>query len=54
VNLRGRTGAMVLAIQRGDERIELPAASETLREGDVVVLGGSVEAVEAAAALLEI
>jgi CPA2 family monovalent cation:H+ antiporter-2 len=52
VNLRGRTGAMVLAIQRGDERIELPAARETLREGDVVVLGGSVEAVEAAAALL--
>jgi CPA2 family monovalent cation:H+ antiporter-2 len=52
VNLRGRTGAMVLAIQRGEERILVPSAAEVLRPGDVVAIGGSSEAVAAAEEVL--
>ncbi|HKO57877.1 MAG TPA: TrkA C-terminal domain-containing protein, partial [Thermoanaerobaculia bacterium] len=52
VNLRGRTGAMVLAIQRGEERILVPSAAEVLRAGDVVAIGGSSEAVAAAEEVL--
>jgi CPA2 family monovalent cation:H+ antiporter-2 len=52
VNLRGRTGAMVLAIQRGEERILMPSAAEVLRVGDLVEIGGSSEAVAAAEEVL--
>ncbi|MBV9496756.1 MAG: cation:proton antiporter [Acidobacteria bacterium] len=52
INLRGRTGAMVLAIQRGEERILVPSAAEVLRAGDVVAIGGSEESVAAAEAVL--
>jgi CPA2 family monovalent cation:H+ antiporter-2 len=53
LNLRGVTGATVLALSRG-ERGEsvVPTAEERLREGDVLALAGTHEAVAAAVALL--
>ena len=51
-NLRGMTGATVLAIVRGDEQILMPSGQETLREGDVLAVVGSHEAVESARTLI--
>lgn len=53
LNLRGVTGATVLAITRAGERVVLPVGREVLRAGDVLALAGTQEAVRAAAALLE-
>jgi CPA2 family monovalent cation:H+ antiporter-2 len=55
LNLRGLTGATVLAIVRGDRSTPdsvVPAASEVLRAGDVLALAGSDAAVDQARALL--
>jgi CPA2 family monovalent cation:H+ antiporter-2 len=52
VNLRGLTGATVLAIVRGDRGILAPTAKEVLAAGDVLALVGTHEAVEAAHRLL--
>lgn len=52
INLRGLTGATVLAIHRSDDDVLLPSAGETLNGGDVLALAGSTEAVTAAQALL--
>jgi len=52
LNLRGLTGASVVAISRGEERIVLPEASECLQAGDVLALTGSQRAIEAAAEVL--
>ncbi len=52
LNLRGRTGATVLAIVRGEEGIIVPSADQTLVSGDVLALTGTVEAIEAATRLL--
>jgi CPA2 family monovalent cation:H+ antiporter-2 len=52
VNLRGLTGATVLAIQRGEESISFPTAREVLRPGDLLALAGTHEAVKAAKGLL--
>ncbi|MBZ4396455.1 cation:proton antiporter [Myxococcus faecalis] len=52
VNLRGLTGATVLAIQRGEQSLSVPTAQEVLRVGDVLALTGTSEAVDAAKALL--
>ena len=51
-NLRGATGATVLAILREGRGITFPAATEVLKPGDVLALAGTHEAVEAARALL--
>jgi CPA2 family monovalent cation:H+ antiporter-2 len=53
MNLRGLTGATVLAISRADGAVMVPGAHERLRAGDVLALAGSKEAVDAARALLE-
>lgn len=53
LNLRGLTGATVLAIQRGQESVSVPTASEVLQAGDVLALTGTHDAVEAAKGLLE-
>ena len=50
-NLRGLTGATVLAIVRGDQQMLMPSGQETLREGDVLAVVGSHEAVESARSL---
>jgi CPA2 family monovalent cation:H+ antiporter-2 len=52
LNLRGVTGATVLAITRGEESILVPAADERLHPGDVLAVAGSHDAVESARALL--
>lgn len=52
LNLRGLTGATVLAITRRDERIVLPVGKEILHAGDTLALAGTQDAVSAAMALL--
>ncbi|HEX6536083.1 MAG TPA: cation:proton antiporter [Gemmatimonadaceae bacterium] len=52
IDLRGVTGATVLAILRDGEQILMPAGAATLREGDVLAVVGAHEAVESAEALL--
>jgi CPA2 family monovalent cation:H+ antiporter-2 len=52
LNLRGLTGATVLAITRGAERVVLPIGAEVLHAGDVLALAGTQEAVLAATVLL--
>jgi CPA2 family monovalent cation:H+ antiporter-2 len=52
VNLRGLTGATVLAIVRGDQQVLMPSGHETLHEGDVLAVVGSHEAVENARTLI--
>jgi monovalent cation:H+ antiporter-2, CPA2 family len=52
LNLRGLTGATVLAIERAPAEVVFPAADEVLREHDILVLTGTREAVAAACELL--
>jgi CPA2 family monovalent cation:H+ antiporter-2 len=52
LNLRGITGATVLAIARENGEAVVPVGSETLRAGDVLVLAGTLEAVDAARSVL--
>jgi CPA2 family monovalent cation:H+ antiporter-2 len=52
LGVRGRTGAAILAIFRGDRSVMLPLAGEVLEARDLLVLAGSHEAVEAARELL--
>jgi monovalent cation:H+ antiporter-2, CPA2 family len=47
INLRGRTGANVVAIRRSNE-VLVPAADEALRAGDILAITGSPHAVRAA------
>jgi CPA2 family monovalent cation:H+ antiporter-2 len=52
LNLRGLTGATVLAITRDEGGVIIPTAMERLRAGDMLALAGSREAIEAARNLL--
>ena len=52
LNLRGRTGATVLAIARRGESILLPQAGERLRAGDLLALAGTQESILAARATI--
>jgi CPA2 family monovalent cation:H+ antiporter-2 len=52
IDLRGLTGATVIAIDREPADVIYPTADETLRRGDTLVVTGAVEAVEAAQELL--
>jgi CPA2 family monovalent cation:H+ antiporter-2 len=52
LDLRGRSGATVLAITHPDGRAVVPNAKEVLQDGDVLALAGTHEAVEAAAKLI--
>jgi CPA2 family monovalent cation:H+ antiporter-2 len=53
LELRGTTGATVLAIQREHEGLALPDAHEPLRAGDVLAVAGSTEAMSAARGMIE-
>ncbi|HEV8508976.1 MAG TPA: TrkA C-terminal domain-containing protein, partial [Gemmatimonadales bacterium] len=53
LNLRGRSGATVLAISRDGESIVVPAAGERLKSGDVLALAGTQDAIAAAKELLD-
>lgn len=52
LNLRGVTGATVLAITRGEEALVVPSSRERLRAGDRLAVAGSRDALAAASALL--
>jgi CPA2 family monovalent cation:H+ antiporter-2 len=52
IDLRGRTGALVLAIVRGEQGIVNPTGRDALAAGDVLALFGTDEAIAAANALL--
>jgi CPA2 family monovalent cation:H+ antiporter-2 len=51
LNLRGRTGATVLAIIRGGKPV-VPRAEEHLESGDVLAIAGTRDAIAAATAML--
>jgi monovalent cation:H+ antiporter-2, CPA2 family len=53
LQLRSITGAVLLAITRGEESVLLPVGSERLRAGDVLALAGTADALQQATALLE-
>lgn len=52
LELRGRTGATIIAISRGEDVVLVPDGREELRAGDVLALAGTGEAIEAARDLL--
>ena len=52
LNLRGLTGATVLACLRDGEGVLVPTGHETLQPDDVLALAGAHEAIDAARALL--
>jgi CPA2 family monovalent cation:H+ antiporter-2 len=52
LNLRLLTGASIIAVNRGEERILMPSGKETIQLGDNLVLVGSQEAVFLAKGLL--
>ncbi|MGH7418726.1 MAG: cation:proton antiporter regulatory subunit, partial [Candidatus Rokuibacteriota bacterium] len=52
LNLRGITGATVLAITRERGGVAVPTATEVLRAGDVLALAGSHRAIAAAKGIL--
>jgi CPA2 family monovalent cation:H+ antiporter-2 len=53
LDLRGLTGAAVLAITRAGEPVIVPTGREVLRAGDMLALAGTDDAVDAAMKLLE-
>ena len=53
INLRGRTGATVIAISRGDDVVLVPDGKEILKTGDLLALVGPKTAIESAMHLLE-
>jgi monovalent cation:H+ antiporter-2, CPA2 family len=52
LNMRGRTGATVVALSRDGERTALPSAATRLQAGDMLALTGSGSAIGLAAGLL--
>ncbi len=52
LDLRGRTGASVIAIHRQGDGVLVPTGREALQAGDVLALSGTQDAVEAARAHL--
>ncbi len=53
LQVRGRTSATVVVVDRGPAGLIYPTGDEPLQPGDVLVLTGSAEAVSAAQALLQ-
>ncbi|MEO8576682.1 MAG: cation:proton antiporter [Gemmatimonadales bacterium] len=57
LNIRGKTGATILAITRrgsSGHKVVVPSGSETLRDGDLLALAGTQEAVDAAKQMLTV
>jgi monovalent cation:H+ antiporter-2, CPA2 family len=52
LDVRGRTGATVLAITRGVEGVSVPTGHETLRAGDILCMTGTHDAIAGARELL--
>jgi CPA2 family monovalent cation:H+ antiporter-2 len=57
LNVRGKTGATILAITRRGEsgaKVVVPSGKEVLRDGDVLALAGTQESVDAAVEMLTV
>ncbi|MDQ6830640.1 MAG: cation:proton antiporter [Gemmatimonadota bacterium] len=54
LNLRGITGATVLAIIRAGERVIVPSGHDRIEPGDVLAVAGTQEAIAAARELVEV
>ena len=57
LNVRGKTGATILAITRvgaAGAKVVIPSGKETIRVGDVLALAGTQEAVEGAIEMLSV
>ena len=57
LNIRGKTGATILAITRRGEsgaKVVVPSGKEILRDGDILALAGTQEAVDAASKMLTV
>jgi uncharacterized protein with PhoU and TrkA domain len=52
IDLHARTGALLLAIRRGDEHLLMPRGNERLQAGDIAAVAGTAEAVHAAERIL--
>ncbi len=52
LQIRSQTGAVVLAITRGDDHVLLPVGTERLAVGDVLALAGTAQALADALRLL--
>ncbi len=52
LGLRGRTGATVIAIKRGESEVVFPSADDVLRLGDILVLTGMQDSLEQAKSIL--
>ena len=52
LDVRGLTGATVLAITRNGDEVVLPVGREVLRAGDILAVGGTADAIRAARTLL--
>jgi monovalent cation:H+ antiporter-2, CPA2 family len=52
LNLRGLTGATVLAIRRSDRAVVIPSGHDRLESGDILAIAGTHDAVQAAKELL--
>jgi CPA2 family monovalent cation:H+ antiporter-2 len=51
LNLRGATGATILAIRRGAQQIPTPLGREVILAGDIVAVAGAHDALEIARAI---
>ena len=54
INLRGLTGATVLAIRRHGDSVLVPSGHERLLAGDVLAIAGTQDAIDAARELLQV
>jgi CPA2 family monovalent cation:H+ antiporter-2 len=52
LDLRGRTGATVVAVQRGPQCLAAPGGATRLQAGDVLAVAGTPEALASATELL--
>ena len=54
MDLRSRTGAMALGLERGTERARVPTPDDPFQVGDLIALAGSKEAIESACTYLRV
>jgi CPA2 family monovalent cation:H+ antiporter-2 len=52
LNMRGLTGATVLALLRGEEQFVSPRGDQQLQTGDVIAVAGTHEAVDGVRAMV--
>ncbi|MGC4004472.1 MAG: cation:proton antiporter [Pirellulales bacterium] len=54
LNLRGLTGATILAIRRGEDSVVVPSGDEMLQAEDILAVAGTHDAIEAAEVMLNV